>query len=77
MSSSGNQNPWQALFGRLIYLYGEGLYTIHHHKRPLEIETHLQLLIDMEPEAFWFVVLDNASAHITQKLQLFAECYRN
>lgn len=71
VGSPGYENPWYALFGSLIFPTGEGLYTIHHHKRHLEVATHLQLLIDRDPEAFWFVVLDNASAHTTPKLAPF------
>jgi transposase len=71
--SPGYQNPWYALFGSLIYPSGEGVYTVHTNKRHQEVETHLQLLIDLDPDAFWFVVLDNASAHTTQKLEPFAQ----
>lgn len=52
----GYQNPWYALFGNPIYPSGEGVYTIHTNKRHQEVETHLQLLIDLDPDAFWFVV---------------------
>ena len=69
--SPGYQNPWYALFGSLIYPSGEGVYTIHTNKRHQEVETHLQLLIDLDPDAFWFVVLDNASAHTTKRLEPF------
>ena len=71
--SPGYQNPWYALFGSLVYPSGEGVYTIHTNKRHQEVETHLQLLIDLDPDAFWFVVLDNASAHTTKKLEPFAQ----
>jgi hypothetical protein len=62
VDSPGLANPWQALFGSLVYPSGEGLYTIHERKRAAELLTHLQLLIDFKPDCFWFVVLDNASA---------------
>lgn len=71
VGSPGYQNPWYALFGSLIFPSGEGLYTIHQHKRHQEVATHLQMLIDRDPEAFWFVVLDNASAHTTPQLEPF------
>ena len=71
--SPGRENPWYALFGSLIFPSGEGLYTIHHYKRHEEVQSHLQLLIDFDPDAFWFVVLDNASAHTTNKLHPFLQ----
>ena len=55
VGSPGNNNPWYALFGSLIFPCGEGLYTIHHRKRHLEVAAHLELLIDTDPHAFWFV----------------------
>lgn len=75
--SPGYQNPWYALFGSLLYPSGEGVYTIHTNKRHQEVATHLQLLIDLDPNVFWFVVLDNASAHTTQKLEAFAQQNQN
>ncbi|PIE82382.1 MAG: hypothetical protein CSA11_00675 [Chloroflexi bacterium] len=75
--SPGYRNPWYALFGSLIYPSGEGVYTIHPNKRHQEVETYLQLLVDLDPDAFWFVVLDNASAHTTQKLEPFAQQNQN
>ncbi len=71
VDSPGLENPWYALFGSLIFPSGEGLYTIHHRKRAAELLEHLQLLIDLEPDAFWFVILDNASAHTTAAVQSF------
>ena len=35
--------------------------------------THLQQLVDIEPETFWFVILDNASAHTTPALDPFLQ----
>lgn len=69
--SPGSDNPWYALFGSLMFPSGEGLYTIHAHKRHQEVAAHLQLLIEFNPDAFWFVVADNASAHTTEKLNPF------
>lgn len=73
VDSPGLANPWHALFGSLIYPSGEGLYTIHQRKRALELRSHLQQLIDSEPGVFWFVVLDNASAHVTSLIDAFAQ----
>ena len=71
MRSPGYANPWLALFGSLLFPSGEGLYTIHAQKRHQEVQAHLQCLLDLEPDAFWFVVLDNASAHTTEQLTPF------
>lgn len=73
VDSPGLENPWLALFGSLAYPSGEGVYTIHERKRHQEVQTHLQLLIDQDPHAFWFVVADNASAHKTKQLGEFYE----
>ncbi len=67
------ENSWYALFGSLIFLSGEGLYTIHHRKRAAELLEHLQLSIDLEPGTFWFVILDNASAHTTAAVHPFEQ----
>lgn len=69
VNSPGLANPWYALLGSLIYPSGEGLFTIHERKRSVEAVAHLQLLIDSDPEAFWFVVMDNASAHHTESMR--------
>jgi transposase len=69
--SPGIENPWYALFGSLIYPTGEGVYTIHQRKRHQEVQAHLETLLNSDPEAFWIVVLDNASAHTTPKLDAF------
>ena len=71
VDTPGKLNPWYALFGSLVYPIGEGLYTIHHHKRHQEVQAHLQYLMDFDPDTFWFVVLDNASAHTTPALDDF------
>ena len=55
----------------------QGLYTIHERKRAAELLTHLQLLIDFKPDCFWFVVLDNASAHTTPAVEAFACQHRH
>ncbi len=77
VDSPGLANPWYALFGSLIYPSGEGLYTIHERKRHQEVRTHLQLLPDSEPDTFWIVVSDNASAHTTPKLDEFLSRHHN
>ncbi len=71
IGSPGYNNPWYALFGSLIFPSGEGLYTVHQRKRHQEVAAHLEILIDTDPNAFWFVVLDNASAHTTPQLDPF------
>jgi transposase len=76
VDTPGLENPWLALFGSLHFPSGEGLYTIHHRKRAADLLEHLQLLIDLEPEHFWFVVLDNASAHTTTAIETFAADHR-
>jgi hypothetical protein len=76
VDSPGKENPWCALLGSLLYPTGEGLYTIHERKRHEEVQVHLELLIQRDPDAFWFVVLDNASAHTTEMLYGFREQYR-
>ena len=73
--SPGSDNPWLALFGSLLFPSGEGLYTIHTRKRHQEVQAHLQLLLDLDPDAFWFVILHNASAHTTEKLTPFWQQY--
>jgi len=77
VESPGAENPWYALLGSLCYPNGEGLYTIHERKRHQEVQLHLELLIQSDPEAFWFVSLDNASAHTTELLDSFREQYKD
>lgn len=76
VDSPGLANPWYALFGSLVYPSGEGLYTIHTRKRAADLLEHLHLLIDLEPDVFWFIVLDNASAHSTAAVETFALQHR-
>ncbi len=71
--SPGAENPWYALLGSMIYPSGEGLYTIHERKRSVEALAHFQLLIDSDPDAFWFVILDNATAHHTKAINAFVQ----
>jgi len=73
VETPGKLNPWYALFGSLVYPSGEGLYTIHQLKRHQEVMAHLQLLVDTQPQTFWFVIMDNASAHTTPALDLFLQ----
>lgn len=72
VETPGLDNPWYALFGSLFFPSGEGLYTVHRRKRAAELLAHLQLLIELAPNHFWFVVLDNASAHTTPAVAAFA-----
>lgn len=76
VDTPGQDNSWLALFGSLHFPSGEGLYTVHHRKRAAELLEHLQLLIDRDPDHFWFVVLDNASAHTTRAIETFAADHR-
>lgn len=71
VDTPGLANPWYALFGSLVFPSGEGLYTVHRRKRAVELLEHLQLLIALDPNHFWFVVLDNASAHTTPAVEAF------
>lgn len=71
VDSPGKSNPWYALLGSLIYPSGDGHYTIHNHKRSDEFIVHLQGLIDRDPHGFWFVILDNASAHKSPAVKTF------
>lgn len=73
VASPGIENPWYALLGSLEYPTGEGLYTIHTRKRHQEFRAHMEALLTAEPEDFHIVVLDNASAHTTPKLDDFLE----
>lgn len=76
VDSPGLENPWYALFGSLIYPSGEGLYTIHERKRSDELLAHLGHLLELDVDAFWFVVLDNASAHKTAAVTHFVEAHQ-
>lgn len=71
IDTPGYDNPWLALFGSLAFPSGEGLYSIHQHKRHQELIYHLQLLMDSYPDHFLFIVLDNASAHTTPNVASF------
>ena len=77
VESPGNANPWYALFGSLVYPEGSGLYTIHERKRHQEVRAHLERLVDSDPNVFWLVIMDNASAHTTPKLDKFWEQHRD
>lgn len=77
VDSPGYDNPWYALFGSLFYPSGEGLYTIHKRKRSAEFLYHLNLLLEYDSDAFWFVVLDNASAHTAEPVQAFAQAHQD
>lgn len=72
VNTPGFANPWYALFGSLHFPSGEGLYSVHKRKRADELLEHLQLLIDFDPNRFWFVVLENASAHATPAVAAYA-----
>lgn len=77
VDSPGLANPWYALLGSLEYPSGEGVYTIHQRKRHQEVQAHLERVLERDPDAFWIVVLDNASAHTTPQLDSFWEAHRD
>lgn len=77
VDTPGYANPWLALFGSLAFPSGEGVYSIHEHKRHQELIYHLQLLMNAYPDYFLFVVADNASAHTTPKVTAFCDGYRD
>lgn len=77
VDTPGVENPWYALFGSLSFPSGEGLYTVHERKRSAELVEHIRLLIESDRTAFWFVVLDNASAHTTAAVDAFVEQHRD
>jgi transposase len=77
VNSPGLANPWYALFGSLEYPSGQGLYTIHERKRHQEVQAHLEVLLDSDPNTFRIVVLDSASAHTTPKLDAFLSQHQN
>jgi len=77
VDTPGYANPWLALFGSLAFPSGEGVYTIHEHKRHQELIYHLQLLMNSYPDHFLFIVLDNASAHTTAKVISFCNQHPN
>jgi transposase len=76
VNTPGYDNPWLALFGSLAFPSGEGVYSIHEHKRHQELIYHLQLLMNTYPDHFLFVVSDNASAHTTPKVTAFCDEHR-
>lgn len=76
VDSPGLDNPWNALFGSLIYPTGEGVYTVHERKRHQELQAHIERLIKFDPNAFYFIVMDSASAHTTPRLNDFWEKHK-
>ena len=77
VNSPGLANPWCALFGSLEYPSGEGLSTIPVRKRPQDVQAHLELLLEADPDTFRMVVRDSASAHTTPKLHAFLEQHQD
>jgi hypothetical protein len=68
---SPGQNETKYILGSLEYPSGEGLYEIYPRKRHQEFRVHLGHLMEMYPDDFLFVVRDNASSHVTPKLDEF------
>lgn len=75
VNSPGLENPWYTLLGSVFYPSGEGFYTIHSRKRSVEAIEHFRLLIEAFPTKFFFVIMDNASAHHTAKMRQFADAF--
>lgn len=74
-AQGGHARPRESLASALgqpaLSVWRRALHT-HHRKRAADILEHLQLLIDTGPDRFWFVRLDNASAHSTADVRAFA-----
>jgi hypothetical protein len=68
---SPGENETKYILGSLEYPSGEGLYEIYPHKRHQEFRAHLGHLMEMYPDDFLFVVRDNASSHVTPRLDEF------
>jgi hypothetical protein len=68
---SPGENETKYILGSLEYPSGEGLYEIYPRKRHQEFRAHLEHLMEMCPDDFLFVVRDNASSHVTPKLDEF------
>ena len=65
------RNQRKYILGSLEYPSGEGLYEIYSHKRHQEFQSHLEHLMDMYPRDYLFLVRDNATSHVTPKLDTF------
>lgn len=68
---SPGKNETKYILGSLEYPTGEGLYEIYPHKRHQEFQAHLEHLLEWRSDDFLFVVRDNASQHVTPKLDQF------
>lgn len=68
---SPGKDEVEYIIGSVEYPTGEGLYEIYPRKRHQEFRVHLEHLMDMYPNEFLFVVRDNASQHVTPKLDQF------
>jgi len=77
VDSPGLANPWYALLGSLEYPTGEGLSTIPQRKRPQQVPAHWERLLERDPDAFWCVGLDNASAHTPPQRAPFWEAHKD
>lgn len=65
------------VIGSVEYPNGEGLYEAYPHKTHQEYRKHLEHLMDMYLDEYLFVVRDNASQHVTPKLDDFLIVNRN
>jgi len=70
VNTPGN-NKTKYILGSLEYPSCSGLYEIYPRKRNQEFQAHLEHLLDKYPDDFLFVVRDNASQHVTEKLDDF------
>jgi hypothetical protein len=71
------RNYTKYILGSLEYPYCNGLYEIYSKKRHQEFQKHLEHLLEGCPGDFLFVVRDNASQHVTPKLDDFLESNRD
>ena len=65
------RNRRMYILGSLEYPGGGGLYEIYPHKRHEEFQIHLEHLLEMYPNDYLFLVRDNATSHVTPKLDIF------
>lgn len=68
---SPGKNKTEYILGSVEYPTGNGLYEIYPHKTNAEVKAHWQHLLDMYKDDFLFVVRDNASQHVTPRLDEF------
>lgn len=77
IDSPGKSGKPRYIIGSVEYPTGDGLYQIYRRKRHQEFRAHLGDLLDMYPDDFLFVIRDNASQHVTPKLDEFLTANRD